>query len=210
MRLSTTRYWADEQGHTTWADPEGEQQPGITALQYIDLTVRTTAAADLDSFSPLARDTHHRAQPTLTPATQTPALRPWLVIADAASGDLYFSNRVTGGAEWTLPTGCDAASEVELGPGQMLMTTAAGRPYVYDETHNTTVWVHDEVGSGPDAEVTDPVSGAAAAPSAEAEAWGQLRDDQGNVYYYNSVTGVSVWDPPAEYLANPAVRYVAR
>ena len=50
---------------------------------------------------------------------------------------------------------------------------------------------------------------AAAAPAIAAGAWQEAQDDEGNVYYYNSVTQESSWERPAE-MDGGATEYVAQ
>lgn len=43
-------------------------------------------------------------------------------------------------------------------------------------------------------------------PSALPPNWGQCTDEQGNIYYYNYVTGLTSWDVPGDAMAQPSTK----
>ena len=130
---------------------------------------------------------------------------PWTVLRDAASRGLYFYCSATGASEWVLPSDVDA-SRLELSSQQQLLRTSAGVEYVYDEVLETTAWLRAE--GGEEAHATESAGSAPEVESA-ALAWSQYKDTSGRPFYYNRVTGESVWEAPLDFIANPAVKCVA-
>jgi hypothetical protein len=123
----------------------------------------------------------------------------WYEDVDAGSGAAYYTNYTTGEVTWEYPTDLPSASPE--GAGEWVETL--------DEGSGTYYYLHSVTGESrwdnPNAAVTESGSGAGSgggdsglSPEDDPANWTSGVDESsGYTYYFNAVTQVNQWEPPA-------------
>jgi hypothetical protein len=121
----------------------------------------------------------------------------WISQIDEGSGCPYYTNTVTGETSWDYPAELQEGAAAPSSEGNWIET--------YDESSGAYYYLHDVTGESTWDKPANyiPVGGAAAEsvtttaadPNSDPANW-TSGEDNGNVYYYNSVTGVTQWDMP--------------
>jgi hypothetical protein len=116
----------------------------------------------------------------------------WISQIDEGSGCPYYTNIVTGETSWDYPAELQEGAAAPSSEGNWIET--------YDESSGAYYYLHDVTGESTWDKPANyiPVGGAAAEsvtttatdPNSDPANW-TSGEDNGNVYYYNSVTGVT-------------------
>lgn len=116
-------------------------------------------------------------------------------------GNQYWYNAVTGETQWEPPPSTTAVDGAVLQYAAAADGAAAAAAYgahddgAYDETQ----WDYDPAAGAYDEGGGLPTTAAAGAgdDGADGDPWLEMRDDDGNLYYYNHVSGEAAWERPA-------------
>eukprot|EP01138_Halocafeteria_seosinensis_P012793 gb/GECG01013069.1/.p1 GENE.gb/GECG01013069.1/~~gb/GECG01013069.1/.p1 ORF type:complete len:1900 (+),score=251.56 gb/GECG01013069.1/:1-5700(+) len=107
-----------------------------------------------------------------------PAAAEWRPLQDAATGDYFWYNTVTGECSWEVPEGVDpeAVKHAEW-PWEQYFDENSQRPFWHNPLTNVSTWKNPE--------------------------WVKAIDDtQGIPYWYNIRTNVSTWEHPSDYISS--------